>query len=201
MDALAAWQESSRPGEEREIVDECHLVEAALTDRTAFATLYERYADRVFGYFLRRAGHREDAEDLTSLTFARALGKLRAFRGRSFGAWLFGIARNAAIDHSRRRSTIPLAHTAEALPDPQPEPLAHILAGEDVALVQRLIARLSEEERELLALRVAGRLSNAEIAQVVGKSEDAVKMRLYRTIKLLRERYLAATGEIREVDR
>ncbi|MPZ13224.1 MAG: sigma-70 family RNA polymerase sigma factor [Chloroflexi bacterium] len=171
------------------------LVRAALVDRAAFATLYEQYLDRVYGYHLRSLGHREDAEDLTSVTFASALEKLGTFRGPSFPAWLFAIARNARTSHVRRPSAARLHEETEALADPGPNPLAVVLDSEAVAVMRRLIGALAADERELLSLRVAGHLSNAGIGHVVGKSEGAVTMQLHRVIRGLHARYRATMDE------
>jgi RNA polymerase sigma factor (sigma-70 family) len=94
------------------------LVAAAVETPEAFGLLYGRYAARVFRYVLSRTGSRDEAADLTQLTFARAFKALPRFRpGRTpFVAWLFRIARNAVTDaHRRRRATVSFDGLPEAL--------------------------------------------------------------------------------------
>jgi RNA polymerase sigma-70 factor (ECF subfamily) len=129
---------------------EAALVRSARTDQAAFGTLYARYVDRVYGYLLGQLGNREDAEDLTSLTFARALTSLSRFRGQCFPAWLFAIARNAAANHRRRPPTSELGSLVDQITATTPDPLAQVLASEGLDVVRRLIEELPEEQRELL---------------------------------------------------
>ncbi|MBV9279908.1 MAG: sigma-70 family RNA polymerase sigma factor, partial [Chloroflexi bacterium] len=81
------------------------LVRAAQQDRAAFAPLYHRYRHRVYAYLYTRLPHPEDAADLTQQVFVQALAALPRYRpdGPPFAGWLFRIARNAVVDHQRRR--------------------------------------------------------------------------------------------------
>ncbi|MPZ15163.1 MAG: sigma-70 family RNA polymerase sigma factor [Chloroflexi bacterium] len=190
---------SSRPSNEADLTGErsdAELVRVALADRDAFAALYERYLDRVYDYVRGSVGNREDAEDVTSRTFALAIEKLGAFRGPSFAAWLFAIARNARMSHLRRPATIPLPEGRDALADPSPDPLTQILESEAATIVMRLVDELPADEQELLTLRVAGHLTNAEIGLVVGKREGAVRVQIHRIIRALQARYRAAMDEL-----
>ena len=85
------------PGEERQ------FMEQARTELNAFSPLYEAYCQRIYAYCLRRTGQPEEAEDLTSLVFTRALTGLNGYRGGSVAAWLFQIAHNAVANHLRDR--------------------------------------------------------------------------------------------------
>ena len=174
--------------------DETALVRAAQADPTAFIALYHRYLDRIYAYLRARVASDEDAADLTQQVFLQALDALPRYRGRrgdSFAAWLFRIARNAAIDfHRRRRVTVAWDLLPEALQPIVTRDLdAHILRREAVARLRALFAALDAETRELLVLRFTGGLSIAEIAAVVGKSEAATQKKLFRTIQALKERY------------
>lgn len=161
-------------------------VERARSNPAAFEPLYREYFPRIYRYCLRRVSCPQEAEDLTSLVFTRALANLSTFRGDSFAAWLFRIAHNAVVNHLRsRRPTVPLeqaaaaAHSGETL-------LAGLLNAEEREQVARRIATLPDDQRELLTLKVAGGLSAKEIGQVVGKSETAVRMALSRIVQRLR---------------
>ena len=168
--------------------DEPELVRRAAVDANALAALYQRYVARVYRFLRVRCSSRDEAADLTQQVFlkmAEALPRYRE-RGAPFAAWLFRIARNAAIDRARRQRTVPWdSLTQAAAPD---DVEAWVLDRETRARVGALLAGLPSDERELLSLRFAAGLSSREIAAVVGGSEAAVKKRLTRTIQRLKER-------------
>ncbi|MBN1139549.1 MAG: sigma-70 family RNA polymerase sigma factor [Anaerolineae bacterium] len=155
----------------------------------AFSELYNRYLDRVYGFILIRTGDVQDAQDLTSQTFLAALESIDGYDGRgSFGGWLFGIARHKIADHyRRRRRQVPL-DDADLLhdPDPSPEEMAHThLQLERVAQALR---GLDAQQAEAVALRIFGQLDAAQVAQVMGKSQDAAKMLVHRGLRHLQQR-------------
>jgi RNA polymerase sigma-70 factor, ECF subfamily len=164
------------------------LIQEARRSAVAFSPLYEHYFTRIYRYCWRRVRDHQEAEDLTSLIFIRALSKLPTYHGGSFAAWLFQIAHNTVANHLRdRRAQVPLeqAERIEAtsfLPEHSPD-------DDDLACVARLIAALPEDQRELLALRIAGELSAKEIGVVLGKNEGAVRVALHRIIQQLRTAY------------
>ncbi|MAT97809.1 MAG: hypothetical protein CL608_11745 [Anaerolineaceae bacterium] len=91
--------------------DEARLVQQARDDMQVFATLYDRYVERIYAYALREAGDVATAEDIVSATFEKALKHLPQYkwRGISFGAWLYKIARNELRMHWRKQKwTVPL---------------------------------------------------------------------------------------------
>ena len=159
---------------------------AAGTDTETFAALYERTFPRVYAYVASLLRDRSAAEDVTAQAFERAYRRRATYRKRrgSHEAWLFGIARNAALDELRRRGR--RARLEE-------EPAAEPVASEDLAegllrreTVRAALASLEPRERDLIALKFAGGLSNAEIARVLGRSESNAGTRLHRTIEKLR---------------
>jgi RNA polymerase sigma-70 factor (ECF subfamily) len=141
-------------------------------------------------YLQRAVGHPETARDLTQDVFVRvaAAPSLPAADSER-RSWLFRIARNAAIDGQRReRRRLPwLTHEQPAGSSETPESLA--LRGERIAEVRQLVAQLAPDKRDLIALRYAGGLTIAEIAPLVGKSPEAVKKQLQRTLRQLKENY------------
>jgi RNA polymerase sigma-70 factor, ECF subfamily len=171
--------------------DENDMVEAAKNDISAFEILYQRYVDRIYRYMRTRSESDEDAADLTQQVFLQALRALPRYnvRGIPFAAWLFRIARHLATDRYRRiRNTI----SWDLLPDIADEqeslnPEIRLTRAEMYTQVGTYIQKLDPYKRELLALRFAGGLNTKEIAQTVGKSQDAVKKQLTRTIQWLKE--------------
>lgn len=168
------------------------LVSAVRDGQAGFADLYDHYLPRVYRYLYARVQSPEDAADLTQAVFLRAYTALPRYKSGNtpFVAWLFRIARNAAVDHQRRRRpSVPLEPLAGNLQDHQASPEALALQGERLANLRSLLAGLKPQERDLLALRFAAGLSSSEIAALVGKSEAATKKQLTRTIHALKEYY------------
>jgi RNA polymerase sigma-70 factor (ECF subfamily) len=154
----------------------------------AFDELYRTSRDDVYAYVVGLLRDRHAAEDVTALAFERAYRRRRRFDPRRGNgrAWVFGIARNAALDELRRRK-----RTASLLAEP--EDVAAIDPGDesDAALrresLRTALARLDLRERELIALRFFAGLGNSEIAEVLGISTSNAGTRLNRAVNKLRE--------------
>jgi len=149
--------------------------------------LYWASRDDLYAYLATLLGDHSAAEEVTALAFERAFRKRRLFNPRrgSERAWLFGIARNAALDElRRRRRTTPLGEGFAA------ERLAaddHSERTVRRAAVQAALARLAPRERELIALKFHGGLSNLDLARVLGVSESNAGTLLHRAITKLRK--------------
>jgi RNA polymerase sigma-70 factor, ECF subfamily len=152
----------------------------------AFEVLYRDCRDDVFAYVVGLLRDVHAAEDATALAFERAYRKRRRFdpdRG-SGRAWIFGIARNAALDELRKRKRIVglFAEPAEAetTADDGDD------ADERAAALRHAMSDLAGRDRELIALRFFADLSHAEIAAVLGISASNAATRLHRAIDKLR---------------
>jgi len=164
---------------------------AARHDVASFTELYERHVGVVYRYLAGRVSTREEAEDLTSESFQRAWSGWRAYRGKgTFRAWLFGIVRRTLADFYRRRTpSISLQRDlAEALEDERIGPEDSLVRWERAREGQALLNTLKADQQEILCLRFLADLTYAEIAQVVGKREEAVKKIAYRAIDELQRR-------------
>ena len=153
-----------------------------------FESLYRSSRDDIYAYVSTLLRDPAAAEDVTALAFERAYRRRRTFdrrRGEE-RAWLFGIARNAALDELRRRRRVASLVT-------EPEDVTEQEAGDDaeVALrrtaVQTALAKLPAREREIVALKFHAGMSNAELARVLGISESNAGTLLYRTMEKLRK--------------
>lgn len=152
----------------------------------AFEELYRSSRDDVYAYVAGMLRDRSAAEDVTAAAFERAYRRSSSFnpaRG-SRRAWLFGIARNAALDELRRRTRI-AELTNEPVADTTPADEEAETAMRRAALRQAM-EKLSARERELVALKFFAGLTTAEIASVIGVGERAAAMRVHRTIEKLR---------------
>ncbi len=188
MEITAGWQRA-RPADDA--FDEAAVAAQTRADPARFAPLYARYFPRVYRYCLRRVASPTEAEDLTSAIFTSALAGLAGYRGGSFAAWLFQIAHHTVISHRRtgtaaHATLLALVASAPRAPDAEEEAMARLVAVEQHTLLARAIATLSEEQQELLALKLSGRLTAREIGAVLGKSEGAVRVALHRLIQQLR---------------
>lgn len=161
------------------------LVVRAQTDPEAFAPLYDRYFDAVFGYCLRRLRDRETAADATAAVFARALAALPRFRSGSFRSWLFTIAHNVVIDDTRRRRPVVGLDAAAAIIDARLGPEDQAMARDEWREVDALLARLTPDQRRVVELRLAG-LTGREIAEALDQSLPAVKATQFRAYARLR---------------
>jgi RNA polymerase sigma factor (sigma-70 family) len=162
--------------------------EAPRAGDLAFDRLYRSSRDDLYAYVASLLRDDSAAEEVTALTFERAYRKRHRFdpeRGEP-RAWLFGIARNAALDELRRRG-----RQAELAADPAD--LDATGAAESAESSERRLAvsaaleRLAPGDRELIALKYFAGLGNAEIAQVIGTSESNAGTKLHRAMTKLRE--------------
>jgi RNA polymerase sigma-70 factor, ECF subfamily len=162
------------------------LIEAAQRDRAAFAPLYERYVDQIFAYAHTLTRNRELAEDVTASTFAKAIEDLPRFewRGVPYSAWLYRVAANLVARQARRPPWVDL-DARQPVDSLSPE-----LIGEQrtrAAEVRAAVAGLPDDQREAVLLRFGGDLRNREIAEIMGRSEGAVKLLTFRAITSLRK--------------
>jgi RNA polymerase sigma-70 factor, ECF subfamily len=167
------------------------LIELAKEDTAAFGELYERYVKRIYNYVYYRTGNHHDAEDLTARVFARALQHIPSYvdRGLPFSAWLYRIAHNLVVNWHRdrgRRKLVPIDElVVSTLRSEAPERMTE--RREEHELLLLAIQNLPEERQQLLTLKFVERLSNAEIGQIMERSEGAIKSLYHRTLLALRE--------------
>jgi len=162
------------------------LIDAAREDPAAFGQLYERYVHPIYRYVYSRVESTHEAEDITSQTFMAAYEALERYRERGqFSAWLFRIARSKLNDHFRRsRREVGLEVAGEVLE--REDALGTLIRAEELTRIRSVISHLDEDEQELIRLRYVADLSFAEIADLLGRREDAVKKSVYRLLARLK---------------
>ena len=179
------------------------LIARAKEDPEAFGFLYERYVDRIYNYIYYRTSKHQDAEDLTARTFYRALKHFPRYvdRGAPFSAYLYRIAHNAVANwhrDSRRRQIVPLDEPVMGtLKREGPASLAE--EHEEQALLLQTVRRLPPERQQLLILKFVEQMKNAEIAEVMGRTEGAIKSLYHRTLVALREELTDAESGREEI--
>ena len=174
-----------------EFNDQSALKRAAQGDQEAFGVLYDRYVSRIYSYIYYRTGNHHEAEDLTARVFFRAMRHVGNYkdRGLPLSAWLYRIAHNLVANWHRdnsRRKEIPLdeiilvRHSGDL-------PEAVLIDHEEKENLLKVIHRLPADRQQLIILKFVEHLSNAEIGQVMGRSEGAVKSLYHRTLLSLRD--------------
>ena len=165
-------------------------------DAACFGRLYERYFEKVYSYLAFKLGSPTEAEDLAGQVFLKALESLGGYKwtGVPFQAWLFRIAHNMMVDLLRRRSRRPSEPIDEAmgLQDERRtvDPEAMLVEKLSREGLLRAVDRLTELQKQVISLRFAAGLPNAEVARLMGKSEGAVKALQHAALAAL-QRHLA----------
>lgn len=177
---------SATPGLVMPFENEEQLIELAKSDGNAFALLYDYYVDVVYSFVLRRNHDEQLAQEITAVTFEKALKHLGRFQWQGFGLrpWLLRIARNELISHHRRQrfwSFLSLNYASNINLEWQFE------QDEVRAQLHNALRRLKANDREVLTLRFFDELETVEIATVLGCSNDNVYLRLHRALKRLRQ--------------
>ena len=172
------------------ITEENAVAKASQGDGDAFSFLYERNITRIYNYIYYRIGSEADAEDLTARVFYRAFGHINTYveKGVPFSAWLYRIAHNLIANFHRdshRRKEVPLEDQPE-MPHHADHPESALVKSQEVEQLLKGIRRLSSDRQQLLILKFVEDYSNAEIADIMGKSEGAIKSLYHRALIALR---------------
>jgi RNA polymerase sigma-70 factor (ECF subfamily) len=155
----------------------------------AFERLFQEHAERLFAFLAYRTGDRALAEDLLSQTFERVLASRQRFDPRrgSERRWLYTIALNLLRDHARRQTHENRLMATVGAGTCLERPDTGLEAVEHRDELHRALAKLSEQEREALALRFGADLKLRDVARIVGDGESAVEGRIYRALRKLRD--------------
>ena len=178
-------------------------MDRARVDASAFGELYDFYLPRIYGFIARRLVDRAAAEDVTAMTFERALGAVRSdgFRNDAFGGWLYRVASNAVVDHVRRdRHARPSrgrrASDADgerdglgtdalaAIGDERAERALDAALDRDV--LRRALSRIGDDQRRLIVLRYVDGLDTESLSTVLGCSAGTLAVRHHRALRALR---------------
>jgi RNA polymerase sigma factor (sigma-70 family) len=162
-------------------------------DRMAFNRLMQRHAPRLVNFLERQLGSRSDADDVAQNTFIAIHRNLHRFdETRAFVTWMFVIARNKAKDHHRRRAVrnwIGLEEPSAPAPVDPTTPERIVSDRDELARVNTAIQAMPEGLRTPLLLSVIDGMSHAEIGSVMGLSEKAAEVRVYRARRRLRDSF------------
>lgn len=173
------------------ITEENAVTLASRGNPEAFSFLYEKNVTRIYNYIYYRIGSATDAEDITSRVFYRAFGHINSYveKGVPFSAWLYRIAHNLIANWHRdnlRRKEVPLEDHLD-LPHKTDQPERMLEKNQEMDILLKGIRRISPDRQQLILLKYLDNLSNAEIAQIMGRSEGAIKSLYHRALISLRE--------------
>jgi len=171
--------------------DDLKLVRQAASDLDAFGELYERHVRRIYNYIYYRTGNHHDAEDLTARVFERALRHIPKFKdkGVPFSAWLYRIAHNLVANWHRDRSRRPVVPLDDRFISKggRNHPESEAVSQEEQRTLLAAVHLLPPDRQQLLILKFVQRFSNAEIGQIMGRTEGAIKSLYHRTLNSLRD--------------
>jgi RNA polymerase sigma-70 factor (ECF subfamily) len=164
------------------------VAEAQQGNTDAFGRIFDEYHEPIYRFVASRVRRPSDAEDLTQLIFVKVLEALPRYtaRGIPFGGWLFRLARNAVIDYTRTRREHLELDAAGERPSGEPGPEASAVRRQELDEVARALTFLTDEQREVIALRFFAGLSAREAAVAMDKQEGTIRGLQFRAIAALR---------------
>jgi RNA polymerase sigma-70 factor (ECF subfamily) len=168
-------------------MDDAALLQRVGTgDRAALKLLYERHSDALFHFLRARLRDPFEAGDVMQEVFLEVWRAAARFEGRSAArTWIFGIARNKAVDRMRRGARTVLAEPDDSLPDEAPDPEALAAAASDAARVRDCLGKLSDTHRSAIHLAFYQELPYAEIAAIEDVPVGTIKTRVMHAKRLL----------------
>ncbi len=173
-------------------IDETELLERALqNDPVALGIIYDTYSDRIYRYIYHRIGNVEMAEDLTAQTFLKMLEAIQNGKGwrTSFKSWLYRIAHNLVVDHYRRSSKVTQVSLEKTpgLTQDGDTLLETVEKRLDMEALERALVSLTDEQSQVIVLRFIEGYNIAEVSEIMGKTEGAIKALQYRAVRALQQ--------------
>jgi RNA polymerase sigma-70 factor (ECF subfamily) len=166
-------------------------------DIRQLAHLFKRHHVKLFNYYLRLTGERDGSDDMVQEVFFRMLKYRHTFRGDGeFLTWMYHLARNVHTDHHKKWKNEPrTAEEPEELATGEPHAQEQLEQMQDRELLERALAKLPIEKKELLILSRYQDLRYDAIAELLGCSVEAVKVRVHRAMNDLRTIFFQLSGE------
>tara|TARA_R110001592_G_scaffold11954_5_gene58200 strand:+ start:160 stop:786 length:627 start_codon:yes stop_codon:yes gene_type:complete len=191
-----------------EVTDEALMAALDGGDDLALATIVERYQNDIFRFCLHYLKNVESAKEMSQETFLRIYAARARFEvSRKFKPWMLCIARNLCLNEIKRRKTVHMetleeyASSArddygEVMQAPADGPYEQLLTKERNRVLMGMLDSLAEEAREMVVLRYFHKLSARDIAETVGSTEGAVRTRLHRILKQLRNDFVLTRDDM-----
>ncbi len=167
------------------------LINKSKKDIKDFGEIYKLYNQKIFRYFLVRVNSKPTAEDLTSITFEKALKNIKSFQwqGVSISAWLYQIARNSLIDYYRKEGKKKEIQITDEnnIKDESSSIETQAIEKDGATIIQNIIDQLPKRERNIVRLKFYEGMTNKQIAKTLDITETNVSTILHRTMKKLHE--------------
>lgn len=173
------------------MTDELIMEAVKSGDLQQASVLFERYNKRIFNFLARMTMDREVAEDLTQNVFLRMIKYRTSYReGNKFHSWIYQVARNVFSDHyqsvkNKRADFVDVERMSDHMADGEES----MMMDEQEKLLQRSMAMLNEEQRELLVLTRFQQMKYEEVAVIMNTTVANIKVKVHRAIGKLREHY------------
>ncbi|MBM3204653.1 sigma-70 family RNA polymerase sigma factor [Candidatus Uhrbacteria bacterium] len=181
-------------------MDDHALLERAKKDPEAIGEIYDLYAEKLYGFLMKRCKHKETAEDLVAKVFTKFIEAVPTFewRGFSLGAWLYRAASNALIDHWRSASQRMDTQIDEDWEPPSKEkdPSWYAEQTLDREKIQEVMKGLSPRDQEVLDLHFFGGFETPEIAEVLQVTPNHASVLVYRALGRLRTKYVRVMSNV-----
>lgn len=180
-----------------EMGDEQTMQEVRDGDVGKLELLFDRHHRALYHYFLHLTANTAVSEDLVQEVFFRILKYRQSYRPETnFRAWMFQIGRNAFLDQAgRNKGEVTLADGASELGAPEPPPDRELEAKQETALLRQALAALPSEKREVIVMSRFLELKYEDIASILKCEVGTVKVRVYRALRELGDRFFALRGE------
>lgn len=160
-------------------------------------TLFDRHHRALYHYFLHLTGNRAVSEDLVQEVFFRILKYRRSYQdGAAFRGWMFQIGRNVYLDHiGKQKAEVAMPEGHEDFASGEPSPDRRAQTKQETALLRRALAAMPAEKREVIVMSRFLELKYEDIAVALQCEVGTVKVRVYRALRELGDRFFALRGE------
>jgi len=173
------------------LTDEAIMEKVKIGDINQMSSLFERHHSAVYSYFYRLTRKQSLSEDLTQNVFERIIKYRQSYNSMNkFKSWMFSVARNVHYDHYRKNKIVPIDHENMQELNVKADCLNTTMdKKEKVQFLEKALNRLDKETKELIILTRIERLKYHEVAAIMQVSEGAIKLRVHRGMKKLKEEY------------
>jgi RNA polymerase sigma-70 factor (ECF subfamily) len=179
------------------VEDEQIMLDVRAGDVSELETLFERYHRPLFRYFLHLTAQRDLSEDLVQEVFFRILKYRQTYQPQAaFRAWMYQVARNVHHDHAGRHTAeVAIGEEVVEFRGPETPPDRQAQNRQEALLLRRALAAMPRDKREVLVMSRYLDLKYEEIATVLQCEVGTVKVRVYRALRDLGDRFFALSGE------
>jgi RNA polymerase sigma-70 factor (ECF subfamily) len=176
--------------------DKTLIKRAQKGESDAFEKIYNKYFQKIYRYCRINTNNEELAKDICQESFVKAWKKLKDFKMEgqwSIQAFLFTIARNQIIDHSRKKKDLPLDEYENITTS---EDLYHeVDKRQDILRVKKILSKLDETDRQIVLLRYFEEMSSGEVANILGIKDGSLRVRTFRVMHKLKDIFEALYGQ------